>query len=342
MQTRALQGLLLLSLGWAIACPAASFSIHNNEADTLSANEVLKSRNVSVISRMTDDQLVTLINLLFEMDSIPADLIAEIGKTVRDRKKATEPGKQAGVIVPVTLGFYTSSKPVSEFYSEFDTKKILPVEDMWKKSDTSYIIDLFPGEHTAFFMPTCPIVSSPFGWRDSAMHNGIDLDLNKGDPVNCAFDGVVRFAGRQGNYGNVVLVRHYNGLETIYAHLHKIRVKPGQMVVAGQALGLGGSTGRSTGSHLHFETRFKGTPINPKYFISFAQEKALGGKMIIRKTRNGMCAYPIDAKLYTVEKGDNLWEIAKRYGTSIKSIKALNDMSGKNFRIRPGMKIRVG
>src|SRR5436190_1295542 len=83
------------------------------------------------------------------------------------------------------------------------------------------IIDLLPKQYPEFFMPVCGVITSNFGWRDSAQHNGIDIDLNKGDAVVSAFDGMVRFAGKQGGFGNVIVVRHYNGLETYYAHLWK-------------------------------------------------------------------------------------------------------------------------
>ncbi len=344
MQTRALLGIFLLYSGLA----TASFSRSSNgetgysNADTISAKEVLKSRNLAVIPKLSDEQLVVLIDLLFELDSIPVDMVGEISKTVRKRKAESGSGNTVKEIVkPVTLSYYESSTPASQYYSVFDSKHLTPIEDLWNKSDTGYVIDLFPEGHEKFYMPTCAIVSSPFGWRDSSMHNGIDLDLNKGDPVVSAWDGVVRVAGKHGNYGNVVVIRHYNGLETTYAHFWKIKVKVGQQVKAGQTVGLGGSSGRSTGSHLHFETRFKGIPINPKYFISFKTETPIGKIMVIRKTRNGMCAYPKDAILYTVEKGDNIWEIAKRFGTSIPKLKELNGVSGKSYRIKPGMKVRV-
>lgn len=123
-----------------------------------------------------------------------------------------------------------------------------------------------------FAMPIYGRTNSPFGWRHGRPHTGIDLQLRTGDSVYAAFDGVVRMSKYYNGYGNCVVVRHYNGLETLYAHLSKLDVKPGTLVNAGQLLGLGGSTGHSTGPHLHFEIRFLGRPLNPASVIDFPNE----------------------------------------------------------------------
>lgn len=111
--------------------------------------------------------------------------------------------------------------------------------------------------------------TSDFGFRRYRYHFGVDIDLETGDSVGCVFDGKVRIAQFSKSYGNIIVVRHNNGLETYYAHLSKLLVKPGQDITAGQVLGLGGNTGRSRGSHLHFEVRYKGQPINPNSIIDF-------------------------------------------------------------------------
>jgi murein DD-endopeptidase MepM/ murein hydrolase activator NlpD len=123
-----------------------------------------------------------------------------------------------------------------------------------------------------FAMPIYGRTNSPFGWRHGRPHTGIDLQLRTGDSVYAAFDGVVRMSKYYNGYGNCVVVRHYNGLETLYAHLSKLDVRPGTLVNAGQLLGLGGSTGHSTGPHLHFEIRFLGRPLNPSAVIDFPNE----------------------------------------------------------------------
>ena len=145
---------------------------------------------------------------------------------------------------------------------------------------------------------------------------------------------------QNGGFGNVVIVRHYNGLETVYAHLSKLKVKPGQVIIAGQVVGLGGSTGHSTGSHLHFEVRFKGVPINPKYLISFKQQRLLYDAITIKKTKWGLAAFPTGGAEHIVEKGDTVFELAKRYATTTVSIKEINGLTGR-VRLKPGQIICI-
>lgn len=118
-----------------------------------------------------------------------------------------------------------------------------------------------------FTMPVVGTVTSRYGWRRGRPHKGIDIDLVTGDPVKSAMDGKVRFAKYYSGFGNMVVVRHRNGLETIYGHLSKILVQPNQMVYSGQVIGRGGNTGRSRGSHLHFEVKYKNTSIHPEYLF---------------------------------------------------------------------------
>ncbi len=127
-------------------------------------------------------------------------------------------------------------------------------------------------------VPVRSRVSSPYGWRSSfgRMHKGVDLTLHVGDTVRSAFTGKVRLTKFEGKgYGNYVVVRHNNGLETVYGHLSRFLVKPGQTVKAGQPIALGGNTGRSTGPHLHFETRYLGLPVNPEWIFDFAHNTTI-------------------------------------------------------------------
>lgn len=114
-------------------------------------------------------------------------------------------------------------------------------------------------------------LSSSFGARWGRMHNGIDMAAPKGTAVLVTADGVVKFAGRQNGYGNIIIVEHALGTETRYAHLSKIRVKTGQRVSHGSQIGDMGNTGRSTGPHLHYEVRVNNKPVNPMNFIKAAQ-----------------------------------------------------------------------
>lgn len=130
-------------------------------------------------------------------------------------------------------------------------------------------------------------ITSKYGPRRRRMHYGIDLKVYVGDTIRAAFDGKVRIRSteRRG-YGNYLVLRHPNGLETVYGHLSKFIVSENEVVRAGQPIGLGGNTGRSTGSHLHFETRFLGQPINPSDIIDFEngtphQDRSISGCAIL-------------------------------------------------------------
>ena len=124
-------------------------------------------------------------------------------------------------------------------------------------------------DSTDFCFPVVNTKTSTYGWRWNRGHHGVDIRLNTGDPVRCAFGGIVRVAARMGGYGNCVVVRHPNGLETLYGHLSKLEVKPHQEVHAGDVIGLGGSTGNSTGPHLHFEVRFMYQTFDPEWILDF-------------------------------------------------------------------------
>ena len=118
-----------------------------------------------------------------------------------------------------------------------------------------------------FCFPYKGLKTSGYGWRWGRPHTGLDIALKTGDKIYAAFDGVVRVAKFNGGYGNMVLIRHYNNLETLYGHMSEIKVKPGQKVKAGEVIGLGGSTGRSTGPHLHFECRLLYACLDPEWIV---------------------------------------------------------------------------
>lgn len=134
----------------------------------------------------------------------------------------------------------------------------------------SFLIDLLPLNHSHYHKPVDNSklnITSTFKVRWDKWHKGIDIGLSNGNNIYSVFDGRVRYARfNSGGYGNLVIVRHYNGLETYYAHLDNINVIPGQIIKAGELIGKSGNTGRSTGPHLHFEVRIFGNAFNP-FFI---------------------------------------------------------------------------
>lgn len=305
-------------------------------------SELAAIKQKNLIQCMNREQLSELVDYLFEMDTIPADLLQEINLAVANLKKNETNKIELIPVVSIPSDNSGSSFPSADLYTSWEINNLFPEKDMLKmKGDTSVTLSLKANEHNAFIQPFIGPITSGFGWRDSTQHNGIDIDLNRGDKVVAAFDGMVRIAKRNGGFGNVVIIRHYNGLETVYAHLSKIKVKPGQVINAGDLVGLGGSTGHSTGTHLHFEVRFKGVPINPKYLISFSEQKLLCEELTIKKTKWGLAAYPTNAKCYTIEKGDTVFEIAKRFATTTASIKAMNGFAAGRVRLKVGQVINV-
>lgn len=210
------------------------------------------------------------------------------------------------------------------------------------------IPDSFRIDLTGFCMPTPSTrITSPFGPRWRRMHNGLDVKVNIGDTIVAAFDGKVRIVKyeRRG-YGNYVVIRHNNGLETVYGHLSKQLVSINQTVKAGEPIGLGGNTGRSTGSHLHFETRFLGIAINPIYMFDFPRQDVTADSYLFvknrssRRTSSGSAIASNGAiKYYKVKKGDSLSKIAVRNGVTVNTLCKLNRITKKSI-LRPGQILR--
>jgi murein DD-endopeptidase MepM/ murein hydrolase activator NlpD len=212
--------------------------------------------------------------------------------------------------------------------------------DSNKMMDTINIPIIDPLKNSKFFMPFKNYISSGFGPRRWLFHFGMDIKLQVGDSVLAMMDGLVRVVkyDRKG-YGNVVVIRHAQGLETIYGHLSKVLVISNQKVRAGELIGLGGNTGRSTGSHLHFETRYHGEPFDPNYFIDFENYKLKRDTLMLTRANFEYLVDIRKAKFYTVRKGDTLGHIARRCHTSVKTLCALNRISGKTL-LRPGRSLR--
>jgi murein DD-endopeptidase MepM/ murein hydrolase activator NlpD len=198
-------------------------------------------------------------------------------------------------------------------------------------------------DHT---MPVCGELTSPFGPRRGRMHYGIDLELDQGDPVVAAFEGMVRVSRYNRTFGNVVVVRHSNGLETLYAHLSQRSVEVGDHVEAGTLLGLGGNTGRSFGDHLHFEVRYLDQPIDPQRIFDVSEGElrvkhlTLDRKFFADLERTRATAAASAKRYHTVRKGDTLSAIARRNRTSVSRLCKLNRI-GTNSKLRIGQRIRV-
>ncbi len=206
--------------------------------------------------------------------------------------------------------------------------------------DTARIVLVDSAQGKTYFHPCTGHITSDFGQRRYLWHYGIDIKLQRGDTVRVALPGIVRVIqyDRRG-YGHVVVVRHPGGLETIYGHLSRKLVTPNQKVAAGEAIGLGGNTGRSTGSHLHFEMRYHGEPFDPKHCVDFDSCRLRSDTLILTRENFAYLVELRKRKWCVIRKGDTLGHIALRYGTTVGKLCALNRITRRTV-LRIGRKLR--
>ncbi|MBQ9645808.1 MAG: peptidoglycan DD-metalloendopeptidase family protein [Prevotella sp.] len=252
--------------------------------------------------------------------------------------------------------------PAGELYEDWD--------NIYAHRPTT-LPDSFRIDLRNFCMPTpSRVITSNFGARWGRQHKGLDIKVYIGDTIRAAFSGKVRMVKYEGKgYGKYVVIRHPNGLETIYAHMSKQLVRENQDVRAGDPIGLGGNTGRSTGSHLHFETRLCGVALNPALMFDFRNQDVVGDFYTYRKRTyqrdqalatqkrgaNGLYGYnPADvnspnvgksgnkqqanqrsSRYHKVKKGETLFAIARKHGTTVDAICKLNRI-GQKVKLRPG------
>lgn len=247
-------------------------------------------------------------------------------------------------------------EPEIDIYTEgWNSKRVNPFNE--KDVPNSKVIDVSKG-----VVPVPGRVTSNYGYRAKfgRMHKGVDLALRVNDTVYAAFDGKIRLTNYEAKgYGNYVIVRHPNGLETVYGHLNKFLVKPDQVVKAGQPIALGGNTGRSTGPHLHFETRFMGYAINPAAIFDFNNKTthtdtyafskstytqprnfAPKGNLAKNDKENTYKSGSNNAATYTVKKGDTVGSIARSYGMSATTLRKLNGMTASD-KISTGQVLKL-
>jgi murein DD-endopeptidase MepM/ murein hydrolase activator NlpD len=287
------------------------------------------------IHKKSEEELVILIDSLFALKEIPYALINEINYQIaRDEFQR----KIGGDIFKIPED--GSPYPANALYGTWSTTSVNPYPRSISAQDSTYKL-LLTDMDEEYVHPVDNIVTSPFGWRGGRNHNGYDLDLEVWDPVKTAFGGVVRFASWGGGFGRLVIVRHDNGLETFYAHLHRYKVKAGDRVKAGDVIGLGGSSGHSTGSHLHFEVRFKGIPLDPGQIIDFRKQTLRNEVVVLKKTRWSYAVFPEGTIFHEVKSGDYLHKIAQTYGTTIDELCQMNNIR-RNDYLRLGQRLKVG
>jgi murein DD-endopeptidase MepM/ murein hydrolase activator NlpD len=247
---------------------------------------------------------------------------------------------------------------IADYYVIWDSRSIDPYSMNPLEFNETIDLKLYdPKENRFWNTPVeAPRVTSNFGFRWGRWHTGTDIDLETGDPVYSTFDGMVRVVGFDGSgYGRYVMVRHYNGLETLYGHMSKPLVESGQIVKAGDILGLGGSTGRSSGSHLHYENRYEGNPFDPKYIFDWDTHQVRadhftltsqvwdylrGGSTSRNEYEAGDKPTYTRTMLHRVRSGETLSSIASRYGMSASALAKKNRISLRST-LQVGQKLRI-
>ena len=258
-----------------------------------------------------------------------------------------------------------------------------PAADLYEDWNNVYahrptaLPDTFRIDLRDFHMPTpSRVITSNFGARWGRQHKGLDIKVYIGDTIRAAFSGKVRIVRYEAKgYGKYVVIRHHNGLETIYGHMSKHLVREDQEVRAGDPIGLGGNTGRSTGSHLHFETRLCGVALNPALMFDFRNQDVTGDFYTYRKStysresaqatrlrgvpgssasvepdfsvtaqakatttarqKQRQAAATTATRYHKVKKGETLYAIARKHGTSVAALCKLNRIS-QSVRLKPG------
>ena len=251
-----------------------------------------------------------------------------------------------GTIQAFTLDDEGADSEEDIIFEAFDTMAIhLP------KLDPKTITEPIMLQLTKFSYPT-PTTSRPsshFGPRRRRFHYGLDLAQPTGEPIYAAFDGVVRISKRNKSYGNLVIIHHANGLETYYAHMSKRHVSAGDHVKSGDVIGLCGNTGRSFGSHLHFEIRYMGNAINPENVIDVATHDLISNTLTlssdsfrkVAKGGKGASGGKVSSSgWYRVRNGDTLEKIARRNGTTVQRLCKLNGIKA-NSTLRVGQRLKV-
>ena len=249
------------------------------------------------------------------------------------------------------------------FTNYWDTNKISPYQEVSLNSIPKTVPIKLVDSLKSYSYPYKGRISSRYGVRKKANHNGVDITLKVGDTICSTFDGIVRYSkATDTGYGTLVVVRHDNGIETYHAHLSKRLVEAGDRVAAGQPIGLGGSSGRSTGPHLHFECRYMGQSFDPERLIDFKTgdlrrdflllkrsyfsihskyEQDWNGEKVLAEADKTEATLSAEKRYYKVRSGDYLGLIAKRNHTTVSAICRLNGIKadavlqiGKVLRVK--------
>lgn len=311
--------------------------------DENASKELIREINFyKSIQNNSEESIHGMMDSLFQLDSIPYHFINQLNLYAALHPLEIE--------VPPRYSFVnndTSFYPAQAYYNRWSSRAAWDYSPSISENDSIEVLLLKEnddGYHHPIGVKTLRRyfgwVTSPFGWRDGRAHNGVDLELHYWDSIYCMFSGKVRMARTYSGYGKVVVVRHNNGLETLYAHMSKTAVKEGQEVKAGALLGHGGKTGNATGIHLHLEMRFKGLPINPAHIVSFKNKSVHADTLILKKMEHSYVAFPVGKEFHTVKRGEYPSKVAKRYGITTEKLFLMNEIN-RNTKLLVGQRLRI-
>ncbi|PWJ40899.1 M23 family metallopeptidase [Sediminitomix flava] len=316
--------------------------LSRKERKALQAKLEANERYLEALIRKNDEEFI-LVN--GEFDCEESELLRDLPKPYeRINLNETEVCKDQVEIMPGKM-VDAEYMLAEDYYSTWSTTNINPYKTKAKELPETVKLKLYESAYDGdWSFPTDSTrITSHYGFRRMRFHHGVDLKVQIGDPIYSVFDGVVRMARyNRGGYGYYVVIRHKNGLETLYGHLNKYSVTPGQVVKAGDIIGQGGNTGRSSGPHLHFEVRYQGNAFDPNSMFDLVEyTEDLPELFALNRDEHYKKLLKSEANVYhKIRSGDSLWKISKKYHTSVNKICRLNGMS-KNSVLRVGKTIRV-
>lgn len=295
-----------------------------------------------IIMRLVDKVITCILFLFISICAYSQNVISNLPPTVllTETEISLEEDEAIGLdsLMNLTsLGLIDSTViPAARLYNYvWDSRMVNPYRQRVIDMPDTILIDFSQYCHA-----NRNVVTSDFGFRRGwRFHYGIDTRLKTGDSICSSFDGMVRIVQRGRAYGNYVVIRHFNGLETVYGHLSKTFVKANQVVRAGEIIALGGNTGRSTGPHLHYEVRYLGQPIPPRDLIDFENYTAKYRLLDLSANHFAYARELEKVRYYTVRKGDTLSGISSKVGVSVDRICRLNKIKRSSV-LRIGQKIR--
>jgi murein DD-endopeptidase MepM/ murein hydrolase activator NlpD len=230
-----------------------------------------------------------------------------------------------------------------EYYEIWNTNKINPYNFDGLAIKDTLDLPLFSSDNivnTSSLLDST-VITSDFGLRKAQWHYGTDLRVKVGQPVYAPFDGIVRISQfEKHGYGRFLVIRHQNGLETLYGHLSKTFVAPGDNVKTGDVIAAGGNSGRSTAPHLHFEVRYKGNAIDPNELYDFSANSLKSPTLTVSPQTFAYLSEARAIRLITIRRGDTLSGLSVRYGVPVGRLCYLNGISRKSI-LRSGHKLRI-